>query len=215
MRADLAEVPKLRLGGILGRQHDVDEAHPDSALFSWYGMRGPDDIDEFVPQLRGAEHSGPCSFPAETTSPIPLDPFIDDNVRITAIEPPPCDDTEPIWSTSATRGRPARSTLRPFVVQERWVGVVDEVDDLEFGAQLTSRIDSASPPVRATFLLEELNASDRSIVRPGSGLYWTVGYRHHNGVRTRASELVLQRIVRDVTPSTATDPQLLRALGLT
>ena len=85
-------------------------------------------------------------------------------------------------------------TLRVTVLQQ-WEGVVTEVGDETFFAELDDLTDSSRPIEIVELSLDEIAVEDRPLVKNGACFYWSIGYETSpGGTIRRVSEIRLKRV---------------------
>ncbi|MGQ0602266.1 MAG: hypothetical protein ACT4QE_11320 [Anaerolineales bacterium] len=93
----------------------------------------------------------------------------------------------PIWRLSTP---PEKEN---FVVLQKWIGYVVDVDREIFRARL-SRITGEADDQDAEIYLTEVSPGDRSLLEPGAVFYWAIGYWDSaSGTRSRVSRLRFRR----------------------
>jgi len=83
---------------------------------------------------------------------------------------------------------------RKIRILQQWEGVIIEVGNSDFTAELRNLTEIDSPPQVAEFPYSEISNSDRSLVAPGAVFYWSIGYDTTPGGQVRrVSEIRLRR----------------------
>lgn len=83
---------------------------------------------------------------------------------------------------------------RKIRILQQWEGVVSEVGDKDFTAELRDLTNVDNAPQVAEFPYSEISKSDRSLIAPGAVFYWSIGYDTTPGGQiTRVSEIRLRR----------------------
>lgn len=84
---------------------------------------------------------------------------------------------------------------RSFEVLQQWEGVVTEITETSFWAVLEDLRDPTSPEELVELPLAEITDTDRSILKRGSALYWTIGREWSaGGQMRRVSEIWIRRM---------------------
>lgn len=97
-----------------------------------------------------------------------------------------------------------RSNRARFVLHEMWEGVVEEVFDTYFVADLESKTLYGTREVAEIYTCE-VSLADRELLRPGAVFYWSIGYEDRpSGQRVRSSILRFRRL--PPLPRPANDP---------
>lgn len=91
---------------------------------------------------------------------------------------------------------PARKALYTFRLLQQWEGIVTEIADGEFTAELRDLTDPANYREEATFELDEVSPDDQPLLALGAVFRWSIGYKTSNaGQRERVSQLRFVRIL--------------------
>jgi hypothetical protein len=81
-----------------------------------------------------------------------------------------------------------------FDVQQKWEGVVTEVNGATFVARLLD-LSGSRPDQEAEIYIDEVSPRDRKRLAAGAIFYWYIGYRDEaNGDRERASRIRFRRL---------------------
>lgn len=95
------------------------------------------------------------------------------------------------WIVPTTKELPRAS----FQVLQAWVGVVTEVADAEFQAELHDQTNPERSREVASFLVEEVSNEDHELIAKGAVFYWSVGYRvSPSGQKDRVSSIRFRRL---------------------
>jgi len=81
-----------------------------------------------------------------------------------------------------------------YQVRRRWRGVVQEISEDSFDAEIFDQDHADSPREAAEFSMEDVDLGDLSLVQPGAVFYWMVGYVTTRGTRRTFSEIRFRRL---------------------
>lgn len=86
-----------------------------------------------------------------------------------------------------------RRPTSPFVLLQKWEGIVLELSRDSFVARLTDLFGSSTEE-EAEIAFEEIDPQDRELVRPGAVFYWSIGYDDKASGRERVSLIRFRRL---------------------
>lgn len=98
-----------------------------------------------------------------------------------------------VVTRSLVRLYEGRSRARRFKVLQQWEGIVSELGDTTFWADLEDLTNQNMPRESVEISKNELDEVDRSLLQPGAVFYWAIGYEDRPSGRGRVSEIRMRR----------------------
>ncbi len=145
-----------------------------------------DYLNKGVPITPAYEIPQQAQLPLSTAAPETIPESVQITTTSRALPRPPV--IAPVALPNRTQPQPH------FRALQKWQGIVSEVTDETFTAQLLDLFDPSNEEV-AEFELEEVSRGDLCLVRPGAVFYWSIGYlTEPSGSRSRTSVLVFRRL---------------------
>jgi hypothetical protein len=81
-----------------------------------------------------------------------------------------------------------------FQAIQKWEGQVISVGKETFSVQLIPLVGEGAPQQETEIYLEDVDSSDRFLIKPGAVFYWSIGYLDRPSGRVRASILRFRRL---------------------